>query len=76
MNKEIDEETRLKIIKQKARVVCICKGISLGTILKYIDPGDTVDDVNTKCGSGSGGCKGERCRYKIEILIKKKEDVR
>ena len=54
-----------------AKVVCICKGINLGRVLKAMEGSETVADVNRKCGSGSGGCQGERCGPRIKLLLKK-----
>ncbi len=60
--------------KKLAQVICICKGIPLRTIIKALDGASTVADVNRKTGSGSGGCRGERCGPKIKILLKKKQE--
>ena len=48
-------------IRQLAQVICICKGINLGRVLKALDGCETVADVNAKAGTGTGGCAGERC---------------
>ncbi len=67
MENNINEEIMDKLTK-----VCICKAISRATIKKAIKDGaKTVEEVNRVTGSGSGGCKGNRCRCKIEELIKK-----
>ncbi len=58
-------------IKAMAKVVCICKGINLGQVLRGIDGCETVEDVNRKVGTGSGGCRGERCGPRIKLLLKK-----
>ncbi|MCX6131083.1 MAG: (2Fe-2S)-binding protein [Proteobacteria bacterium] len=58
-------------IKQMNRVVCICKGISLGRVLDALPGCETVADVNQKGGTGTGGCAGERCGPRIKILLKK-----
>jgi NAD(P)H-nitrite reductase large subunit len=58
------------IAKQRVKVVCICNGINLGQVLKGLPGSETVDDVNRKCGTGSGGCKGERCGPRIKLLLK------
>jgi bacterioferritin-associated ferredoxin len=73
-SKETEEE-KIKKIKQMNRVVCICKGIKLSTVLKALDGSDSVADVNRKCGTGQGGCSGERCGPRIEILIKKYKEI-
>jgi NAD(P)H-nitrite reductase large subunit len=57
--------------KKLLTVVCICKGINLGRVLKGIEGCKTVEDVNQKVGTGSGGCKGQRCSPRIKILLKK-----
>ena len=61
-------------IRMLAKVVCICKGINLGRVLKGIDGCETVQDVNRKVGTGSGGCAGERCGPRIKVLLKKKQE--
>lgn len=66
MENNINEEIMDKLTK-----VCICKAISRATIKKAIKDGaKTVDEVNKATGSGSGGCKGNRCGCKIEELLK------
>lgn len=57
--------------KQLARVVCICKGIPLAKVLPALEGSETVQDVNRKAGTGSGGCRGERCGPRIKILLRK-----
>lgn len=60
-------------IKARIKVVCICKGIKQSRICDAILSGcDTVEKVNQKTGSGSGGCKGVRCRPVIQKLIENK----
>lgn len=61
-------------IRMLAKVVCICKGINLGRVLKGIEGCETVQDVNRKVGTGSGGCAGERCGPRIKVLLKKKKE--
>ncbi len=63
-------------IRALARVVCICKGINLGRVIKALEGSETVQDVNRKCGSGSGGCAGERCGPRIKLLLKKMKDAK
>ncbi len=65
--KEIQEERA----KQMAKVVCICKGINLGRVLAGIEGCQTVQDVNRKVGTGSGGCQGQRCGPRIKALLDK-----
>lgn len=62
-------------IRMLAKVVCICKGINLGRVLKVLDRCETVEDVNRLAGTGSGGCKGERCGPRIKLLLKKKKEA-
>jgi NAD(P)H-nitrite reductase large subunit len=57
--------------KQMARVVCICKGINLGRVLKGIEGCETVADVNRAVGTGTGGCQGQRCGPRIKMLLEK-----
>lgn len=76
-NKEVKEEepktNREQLIKQLNQVVCICKGINLAKVLRGLEGSETVADVNKKVGTGSGGCKGERCGPKIKVLLEKKK---
>lgn len=60
-------------IRMLAKVVCICKGINLGRVLKGMEGCETVQDVNRKVGTGSGGCQGERCGPRIKVLLEKKK---
>lgn len=68
------EELARERAKQMTRVVCICKGISLGRVLDGLPGCETVADVNQKVGTGTGGCQGERCGPRIKILLKKYKD--
>jgi bacterioferritin-associated ferredoxin len=61
--------------KQLARVVCICKGINLGRVLKVLEHCNTVEEVNQASGCGSGGCAGQRCGPRIKILLEKKKEA-
>ena len=70
-NEEESLDPKKERIKQLSRVVCICKGISLGKVLEGLPDCETVQDVNQKVGTGSGGCKGERCGPRIKALLKK-----
>lgn len=65
------EELANERTKQLLRVVCICKGIPLGKVLEALPGCETVQDVNRKAGTGSGGCRGERCGPRIKMLLKK-----
>lgn len=50
--------------------VCLCRGISQHTIKECIEEGNkTIEDVAKNTGATTGGCKGKRCREKIQILI-------
>jgi NAD(P)H-nitrite reductase large subunit len=63
-------------IRMMAKVVCICKGITLGRIMKGIDGCDTVADVNRKVGTGSGGCAGERCGPRLVTILRKLREAK
>ena len=63
-------------IRAMAKVVCICKGITLGRVLKGLQGAETVADVNRCVGTGSGGCQGERCGPRIKMLLKKMKEAR
>lgn len=65
-----DLEKKEALAKQRVKVVCICNGINLGQVMKGIPGSTSVEDVNNKVGTGSGGCKGERCGPRIELLLK------
>lgn len=69
----IEQEER---IKQMVKVVCICKGITLARVLPALEGSETVADVNRKAGTGSGGCKGERCGPRIKILLRKYKEAK
>ena len=68
-----EKAAREERIKMLARVVCICKGINLGRVLKGLEGSETVADVNSRVGTGSGGCQGERCGPRIKVLLEKKK---
>lgn len=55
-----------------ARIVCICKGIPLSRFLGALKECETVACVNSKVGSGTGGCNGQRCGPRIKKLLEKK----
>lgn len=63
-------------IRQMAKVVCICKGINLGRVMKGLEGSETVADVNRKVGTGTGGCQGERCGPRIKLLLKKYKETK
>ena len=51
--------------------ICLCKAIPRKQFTAAIISGATsVEEINKIVGSGSGDCKGERCRPKIEQLLK------
>lgn len=72
-SKHLSDEDRAKML---VRVVCICKGINLGRVLKGMEGCQSVLDVHRKVGTGSGGCRGERCSPRIKILLKKKGQLK
>ena len=56
---------------ENLKVICLCKNIKKGTILKAIAAGaSTLKEVNKALGSGSGDCRGERCQAKINAIVK------
>jgi len=69
-----DAERKEAFIRQMSRVVCICKGINLGRVLKALEGSETVADVNRKSGCGTGGCQGQRCGPRIKLLLQKKKE--
>lgn len=63
MNKE-------EMIKDKLTKVCICRGITRATIKSCIKEGhDTLESIKKNTGAMDGGCKGNRCRSKIEEIL-------
>ncbi len=73
--KELTPEEKAERIKRLANVVCICKGIPLGKVLPAIKACNTVAEVNRMAGTGSGGCKGQRCGPRIKLLLRKKHEL-
>lgn len=71
--KVLTDEERAKLL---VRVVCICKGINLGRVLRGIEGCHSVMEVHKKVGTGSGGCRGERCSPRIRSLLKKKGQLK
>ncbi len=70
MNSPLKSKLTLEEIKARIKVVCICKGIKQSRICDAIVQGfNTIEKVNQKTGSGSGGCKGVRCGPVIKKLI-------
>lgn len=65
MNNNLNQEILDKITK-----VCVCKAISRAKIKEVIANGaHTVEDVSRVTGACTGGCKGFRCKDKIQGLI-------
>ncbi|MDT8318537.1 MAG: (2Fe-2S)-binding protein [bacterium] len=61
-------------IIENLKVICLCKNIKKGAIIKAIKNGaSTVKEVNRTLGSGSGDCKGERCQAKINEIVKEQQ---
>lgn len=51
--------------------ICLCRGVTEEKIVEAIKSGAiTYYDVKVETGAGTGGCNGDRCRHKIEELIK------
>ena len=71
MDEKTEKELAEERAKQMAKVVCICKGINLGRVLKGIEGCETVQDVNRKVGTGTGGCQGQRCGPRVKLLLEK-----
>ena len=69
------EEQKIERAKQLARIICICNGINLGRVLRGIEGCETVGDINRKVGTGSGGCKGERCGPRLKTLLRKRREA-
>ena len=52
-------------------VVCQCGNISRGEILEAIRRGAvTVDGVKRRVGTGMGRCQGDRCNWRIAMILK------
>jgi hypothetical protein len=75
-DEEAEPSANEEQIKQLARVVCICKGINLGRVLRALEGCSTVAEVNIRAGTGSGGCKGERCGPRIRLLLQKYNEAK
>lgn len=71
MSHDDEAEEKARRIKMMNKVVCICKGIPLSKVLPGLEGSKTVADVNCKVGTGSGGCRGERCGPRIKALLNK-----
>ena len=68
-----EEDSKERMTKQLARVVCICKGVPLSKVLPALDGSETVEDVNCKANIGDGGCQGRRCGPRVQALLNKKK---
>jgi bacterioferritin-associated ferredoxin len=54
------------------KVICTCKGVKKGKIIKVINEGAlTVEKVWELSNSGDGSCCGRRCGVKIREMLKK-----
>ena len=50
--------------------VCLCRGVSEETIIEAVKNGATsFEEVKEETGAGAGGCRGGRCKCKIEQII-------
>lgn len=57
-------------IKRRRRKVCICRSVSLGTVLDAIDSGcRTPEEVNARTRCGTGDCRGSRCQPVIAQVL-------
>lgn len=57
-------------MKDRLEKVCICRGIAKETIKASIRDGkNTLEDVAADTGATQGGCKGFRCKAKIQEMI-------
>ncbi|MBQ1275279.1 MAG: (2Fe-2S)-binding protein [Cellulosilyticum sp.] len=57
-------------IKDKLTKTCPCRQVTRATIKEAIKNGaDTLEKVKARTGAMTGGCKGTRCRGRIEDLI-------
>ncbi len=77
MNDTAPKKLTLEEIKERIKVVCICKGIKLGKIQDAINNGCLSQDaVNKATGSGNGGCWATRCGPVIrEMIEKRKQEI-
>lgn len=52
---------------ENLKKVCICRSISMGTIIKAIEEGClSFASLKRRIRVGTGNCKAKRCRQKIE----------
>ena len=58
-------ETQKQLI-DKFKKICICRGITAGSIMKAIEGGAlSFEALKRTIGTGTGNCKARRCRHKI-----------
>lgn len=58
-------ETQKELL-EKFKKVCICRGVTAGTIMKAIKNGAlSFEALRRTIGIGTGNCKAKRCRHKI-----------
>ncbi len=58
-------ETQKELL-EKFKKICICRGITAGTIMKAIKEGAlSFEALRRTIGTGTGNCKAKRCRQKI-----------
>lgn len=71
-----EKKLSLQEIKAKIKIICICKGIKQGKICDAIKNGaNSIEKVNQKTGSGSGGCKATRCGPVIKKLLENNGNI-
>lgn len=50
--------------------VCLCRGIEEEKIIEAVKNGAlSFNEVKEETGAGAGGCRGGRCKCKIEEII-------
>lgn len=71
MDEQAKQEALRQAVLDKHTKICTCRVVSKAAIKKAIaDGAKSFEDVKKVTGAGSGSCKGMRCKYKIEELIK------
>ncbi|MGL4362539.1 MAG: (2Fe-2S)-binding protein [Cellulosilyticaceae bacterium] len=57
-------------IKDKLEKICICRGTTTATVKDAIRGGiTTYDELVKATGVTTGGCKGSRCKNKVQTLL-------
>lgn len=57
-------------VKDKLEKVCICRAITKASIKDSVRSGKTtVEDIAGDTGATLGGCKGFRCKARIQEII-------